>query len=391
MFHNFNDHIDRKNTYSTQWDFISDRFGSADILPFSISDTDFQAPQKVLDQLHQVVDHGVFGYSRWNHSDFKQTITNYYQRYHSTKVEEDWVIYSPSILYSISVLLRMLTEKEDGVLVFDPMYDAFIKVIQKNERKIVSVPLKREEQYAIDFILLEEKLAKCKVFLLCSPHNPTGKVFSKAELTEIIRLCKKYQVYLLSDEIHSDLILFDNLHYASLNWYNDYDRIILLNSASKTFNVPALGGSYGLIPEQTLREAFLVQTRERDFVNSPNITGITATMTAYNYCQNYVTELVRYTENNMRELQDYLQKQFPAIIFDLPQSTYLAWLDFRGLPFSDDELQQALVEVGKVGIMRGDVYGDGGQGFLRMNVGCPKEKMFEGLHRVKRSLDFLNS
>ena len=389
MIHDFDSIIDRKNTYSTQWDFVIDRFGEADLLPFSISDTDFRAPERLLNKLHQVIDHGIFGYSRWNHADFKQTITHYYQRAHHTKVADEWVVYSPSILYSISVLLRLLTEKDEGVLVFDPMYDAFIKVVNENDRKLLTVPLKREEHYKIDFALLEEKIAKCKVFLLCSPHNPTGKVFTKEELAKIISLCKKYQVYLISDEIHSDIILFDAVHYPILNWYNDYDRLILLNSASKTFNIPGLGGSYGLIPDQELRTEFLVQTRERDFVNSPSIMGMIATMTAYNECQEYVMELVHYIEENMRQLKNYLAEQLPEIQFELPQATYLAWLDVRGLPFSDDELQKALVQVGKVGIMRGDVYGAEGRGFLRMNVGCPQVKMLEGLQRMKQSMDFL--
>lgn len=389
MSNDFDRIIERKNTYSTQWDFIEDRFGRSDLLPFSISDTDFQAPAAILEELKKLVDHGIFGYSRWNHDAFKDSINSYYRNTHQTQVESDWVVYSPSVLYSISVLLRQLTKEQDNILVFDPMYDAFINVVEKNGRKLVTVPLNRETNYEIDFALFEEKAAQSQLFLLCSPHNPTGKVFSQQEMTEMIRICQKHQLTIISDEIHSDMILFENTHYPLLNWYNDYENLIIVSSASKTFNIPGLGGSYAFIPSKELRDSFLVQTKERDFVNSPSIMGMVATMTAYNQCQDYTASLVEYIEGNMRYLADYLKKELPAIAFQMPQATYLAWLDVSGLGYSSEMLQDALVNVGKVGIMRGEVYGENGQGFLRMNLGCPRAKMIEGLERMKQSLDYL--
>lgn len=389
MSDNFDRIIERKNTYSTQWDFIEDRFGRADLLPFSISDTDFQAPAAILEELRKLVDHGIFGYSRWNHDAFKHAISSYYRRAHQTPVESDWVVYSPSVLYSISVLLRQLTKKKDTILVFDPMYDAFIKVIEKNDRRMATVPLDRETNYEIDFALFEEKAALSQVFLLCSPHNPTGKVFSQQEMTEMIKICQKHKVTIISDEIHSDVILFKNTHYPLLNWYNSCENLIIVSSASKTFNIPGLGGSYALIPSKKVRDLFLLQTKERDFVNSPSIMGMVATMTAYNQCQDYTASLVEYIEGNMSYLANYLKEELPDIAFRLPQSTYLAWLDVRGLGYSSETLQKALVNVGKVGIMRGEVYGENGQGFLRMNLGCPRAKMIEGLERMKQSLDYL--
>lgn len=389
MRNDFDRIIERKNTYSTQWDFIEDRFGRSDLLPFSISDTDFQAPAAILEELKKLVDHGIFGYSRWNHDAFKDSISSYYRNAHQTPVENDWVVYSPSVLYSISVLLRQLTKEQDNILVFDPMYDAFINVVEKNDRKLVTVPLNRETNYEIDFALFEEKATQSQLFLLCSPHNPTGKVFSQQEMTEMIRICQKHQLTIISDEIHSDMILFENTHYPLLNWYNDYENLIIVSSASKTFNIPGLGGSYAFIASKELRDSFLVQTKERDFVNSPSIMGMVATMTAYNQCQDYTASLVEYIEGNMRYLADYLKKELPAIAFQMPQATYLAWLDVSGLGYSSETLQDALVNVGKVGIMRGEVYGENGQGFLRMNLGCPRAKMIEGLERMKQSLDYL--
>lgn len=389
MSHDFDQIIDRRGTYSTQWDFIADRFGASDILPFSISDTDFRAPQPVIDTLHKGIDHGIFGYSRWNHADFKESICHYYQRNHQTKIMTDWVVYSPSVLYSISLLLRMVSKRGEGILVFDPMYDAFVNVIKKNGRALVTVPLMPEEKYQIDFHLFEEQAKKCTVFLLCSPHNPTGKVFTQEEIARIVAICQKHHLYLISDEIHSDIILFENTHYPLMNWYNTYKRLAMVQSASKTFNLPGLGGSYALIPDLQQRERFLSQIKERDFVHSPSIPGMLATMTAYNECQEYTTELKRYIEENMQIMHHFLAENLPDVGFTLPQATYLAWLDFRRLPYSTETIQSALVQIGKVGIMRGDVYGENGHGFLRMNLGCPKTKLIEGLQRLKRALDYL--
>lgn len=389
MKHNFDKIVDRKGSYCTQWDYIKDRFGVNDILPFSISDTDFTVAEEILTDLQKTLNHKIFGYTRWNHDDFKNSIVSHYRKSFNSDISNDWIVYSPSVMYSVSVIIRLMSEKGDSIAVFDPMYDAFINVIEKNERKIESIPLDREN-LTIDFELLEKSVAKSKIFLLCSPHNPTGKVFKKSELEKIVDICKKYNVFIISDEIHSDIILWGNKHYPITDFYNDYTNMVIVNSASKTFNIPALGGSYAIIPINSLRELFLKQTRQMDFVNSAAIMGMIATMSAYNKADYYIEELVSYIESNMLILKKFIDEEIKCASFNLPQSTYLAWINIENSKLSREEIQKLLVEKGKVGIMAGEVYGKNGEGYLRMNIGCPKEKLIDGLNRFKYAFEDIN-
>lgn len=389
MKYNFDKVIDRRGTFSTQWDYIEDRFGEKDLLPFSISDTDFEIPNCVYEDLLISLNHKIFGYTRWNHDAFKEAICYHFQYRYHTAVNKHWILYSPSVIYSVSVLLRLKSKPMEGVLVFDPMYDAFIDVIQKNERKLISCPLDSNCNFSIDFDMLEKKLAEVKILLLCSPHNPTGKVFTKEELKKIVNLCKQHNVFIISDEIHSDMVLYGNKHYPILNFYGDYKHIALVSSASKTFNTPGLGGSYLLIPEQHLKEEFLIQSKQKDAVNSANIMGMIALISAYTKAQDYIDELVNYIEENMQILERFVLQNLPDIKFIKPQATYLAWLNIRNVPYPSKQVEKALVQIGKVGIMSGEVYGDNGKQFLRMNIGCPKEKLEVGLQRIKMAFDAL--
>lgn len=388
MKHDFDKVHNRLGTYCTQWDYIQDRFGKKDLIPFSISDTDFTVPQPVYEKLKTALDHQIYGYSRWNHEEFKGSILNYYKRRFGCEFNEDYVIYSPSVMYSVSLLIRLLSSKGEKVGTFNPMYDAFINVIEQNERKLERIYLnERNGDFFFDFDEFEDKVKDCSVFLLCSPHNPTGKVWKKDELDFIVGTCKKYGVKLISDEIHSDVVMRGNKHIPILNYENDYDEVYLVSSGSKTFNYPSLICSYAVLPKKEIREAFVHQTRTKDFLNSVSILGMYATIVSYNECDYYIEELVDYVDCNMRYLEDFFKENFKEIKFKKPEATYLAWVDCRELPYTAEEIQEALINVGGVGIMKGEVYGS--EKYLRINCGCPLSKLKEGMERFKRSLEYL--
>jgi len=388
MHYNFDEVHSRLGTYSTQWDFISDRFGRNDILPFSISDTDFRIPKPVTSALKKATELEIFGYTRWNHDDYKQAIIGYFSRRFQADLNPDWIVYSPSVMYSLSSLIELLSKEGDTISTFAPMYTDFEDCTLIRNRKMQRVYLNNQDSYyTIDWQALEAALSQSKVFLLCSPHNPTGRVWKDEELTKIVHLCKKYQVHLVSDEIHMDMVLEGKQH-PILQYYHMYEHIYLLSSGSKTFNYPALGGSYAFIPDQKVREAFLNHTKHRDFVNSASYMGIIALMTSYQECDDYVDELVSYIRNNMTVVEDFIREHCAPLKFRKPEGTYLAWIDCRDLPFSAEKLQDVLVNVGKVGIMKGETYF--GDGYLRMNVGCPVSKVRDGLQRLKKSLDYLS-
>ena len=390
MKYNFDEVINRKGTYCTQWDYIEDRFNKKDLLPFSISDTDFKIPRPITDKLKEVMNHEIYGYTRWNHHDFKGAIADYYERRFKCLIDEDWILYSPSVMYSVSVLIRLLSSPKDKILTFNPMYDAFFSVIEENDRQLVSENLKEEQGvFKIDFESFDRKIKECKIMLLCSPHNPTGRVWTNEEIEHIIKSCKRYEVKIISDEIHMDIILGKNKHIPILRYIKEYSHLYLVSSASKTLNTPGLIGSYSIIPSEEIREKFLLQTRKKDFLNSVSIFGMYATMVGYRECDDYINQLVEYIKENTVIVEEFIKKELPHLKYKPAEGTYLAWIDGRELPFTKEEIQQALVNEGKVGIMPGETYGNNGAKYLRLNCGCPKEKLIEGLWRLKKGIEYL--
>ena len=389
---NFDEIKDRRGTYCTQWDYVKDRFGKEGLLPFTISDMDLESPEEIAEALVKRINHKIFGYSRWNHDDFKNSIESWYKKRFSCEINKDWIVYSPSVIYAVSKFVEMKSEKGDGVLINTPGYDGFFKMILGNERKIISSSLKNiNGKYEIDFEDFEKKCREAKIFLLCSPHNPVGKVWTDEELTKIIEICKKNNVFIISDEIHMDIV-YNKKHIPIVSLGKDYlENIVLCTSASKTFNIPAFTGSYLFIPSEKNREDFLKILKERDALSSPSILAVIATMTAYNECEYWVDELIKYTENNIRFVKEYLEKNIPELFCEIPDGSYFAWIDFSKLGISSEEFQKYLIDIGEVAVMPGLTYGEEGRYFLRLNVACSIKKVEDGLKRIKKTVDYIKA
>lgn len=386
MQYDFDHVIDRHGTYSTQWDYIVDRFGRNDILPFSISDTDFPVPQAAQDALAKRMQHPIYGYTRWNHDDYKQSIVNWFATRDQATINSEWICYSPSVVFAIATLIRMHSLPGESVATFTPMYDAFYGVIQANQRQLVPVRLQAADAgYGIDWDTLELVLRApaTKVFLLTNPHNPTGKVFTKAELQRIVELCAANEVFLISDDIHKDIV-YKRGSYTPVTELTT-TGVALACSATKSFNTPGLGGSYLLIPDPQLRADFLVELKAKNALSSASIFGITAQMACYDDAgAEYLDQLLPYLQTNMTLVKNFLAENIPAVQFVAPEATYLAWLNVSKLNLSSEGLQDKLVNIGKVGIMPGKTYGD--ERYLRMNVACPQAKLMEGLKRFAKGL-----
>jgi cystathionine beta-lyase len=390
---NFREQRSRYDTYSTQWDYVQDRFGEKNLLPFSISDTDFMIPDGTIDVLSKAVDRGFFGYTRWNHLDYKQSISRWFQQAFTCWIDPNWCVYSPSVIYSLSVCLQLLSKTGGKIVTFTPCYDAFFNCISGNERALITFSLTNDkERFTIDFSALEEIFAaeKPAIFLLCNPHNPTGRVFTEEELTHLITLCNKYSVAIISDEIHMDVRRSGKKHLPILAFINQIEvPVVLLSSASKTFNSPGLGGSYGIFPEEVLREKFLNILKGRDGLSSIPYPALLATMDCYNNQKQWVEELNRTVDENFTALKGILAKD-PRIDFRVPEATYLGWINIAKLPYTMDELQTVLVKKEKVAIMKGETYGVEGQRYLRFNLGAPKEKIVDGAERLLRAIRSLD-
>ncbi|MBC3944200.1 pyridoxal phosphate-dependent aminotransferase [Erwinia persicina] len=379
--------IDRHGSWSTQWDFVADRFGHDDLLPFTISDMDIPTAPAVIAALQQRVAHGIFGYSRWQHSDFLEAISGWYQQRFAEKVDPRQIVYGPSVIYMVAQMIRHWSQPGDGVLIHTPAYDAFYKVIEGNQRRVMALPLNRSQGlWQCDMAALDALLAdpQCKILLLCSPHNPTGKVWHHRELEQMAQLCARYQVRVISDEIHMDMVMGDAQH---VPWSRvGQGRWALFTSASKSFNVPGLTGAYGLISDEVDRDAWFQALKNADGLSSPALLAVAAHIAAYRHGAEWLDALRIYLRDNLHHVARRLNAAFPALNWQPPQATYLAWIDLNPLHIDEQRLQQVLTEQYKVAIMPGSTYGPQCRGWLRFNVGCPRSKVDEGLNRLIAAL-----
>ena len=372
--------VDRHGTWCTQWDYVADRFGTADLLPFTISDMDFATAPCIIEALNQRLIHGVFGYSRWKNDEFLAAIAHWFSTQHYTAIDPQSVVYGPSVIYMVSELIRQWSETGEGVVIHTPAYDAFYKAIEGNQRTVMPVALEKQpDGWFCDMGKLEAVLAKpeCKIMRLCSPQNPTGKVWTCDELEIMADLCERHGVRVISDEIHMDMVWGEQPH---IPWSNvargDW---ALLTSGSKSFNIPALTGAYGIIENSSSRDAYLSALKGRDGLSSPSVLALTAHIAAYQQGAPWLDALRVYLKDNLTYIADKMNAAFPELNWQIPQSTYLAWLDLRPLNIDDNALQKALIEQEKIAIMPGYTYGEEGRGFVRLNAGCPRSKLEKGV------------
>ncbi|MFD4760712.1 MalY/PatB family protein [Streptomyces sp. NPDC058439] len=377
--YDFDTAVDRRGTWCVQWDGVADRFGVDGLLPFTISDMDFETAPEVLDALRARLDHGVFGYTMWQQDDFRSAIAHWYATRHGTRIDAGQLVYGPSVLSQLSQLLQMWTADGDGVVVHAPTYDGFRKAITGLGRELRGVPVG-------DTAALERELARSdsKVLLVCSPHNPTGRVWAEAELREMSALAARHGVAVISDEIHADFVHEGRAH---VPWtrVGGEGRWALISSASKAFNFPALTGSYGLIGDPADRTEFLRRMETAEGLASPAVLSLTAHIAAYREAGAWLDEARAYVAGNLALVAERLNGAFPELGWEPPQAGYLAWIDLRPAGVDDDEaLQRVLIEREKVAVMPGTVYGAGG--FVRLNVGCPRSKAEAGVEALIRGV-----
>ncbi|MCK7439391.1 pyridoxal phosphate-dependent aminotransferase [Enterobacter cloacae] len=382
--------VDRHGTWCTQWDYVADRFGTADLLPFTISDMDFATAPCIIEALHQRIDHGVFGYSRWKNDEFLAAVSHWFRQRFNSRIETETVVYGPSVIYMVSELIRLWSMPGDGVVVHTPAYDAFYKAIEGNARHVVPVAMEKQATgWHGNMAALEAALAKPenKILLLCSPQNPTGKVWTREELTHMAELCARYDVAVISDEIHMDMVWGDHRHTP----WNTVARgkWALLTSGSKSFNIPALTGAYGLIGDEESRNAYLGALKGRDGLSSPSVLALTAHIAAYQQGEPWLAALREYLEENLKFIAREMNSAFPTLNWTPPEATYLAWIDLRPLNIDDRALQKVLIEQQKVAIMPGYTYGNEGNGFIRLNAGCPHSKLEQGVQRLIAGINTL--
>ncbi|MGW0959156.1 MalY/PatB family protein [Streptomyces gelaticus] len=377
--YDFDTVVDRRGTWCVQWDGVADRFGVDGLLPFTISDMDFETAPQVLSALRSRLDHGVFGYTDWRQDDFRSAIAHWYATRYGTEVDTGQLVYGPSVLSQLSQLLQMWTSRGEGVVVHTPTYDGFRKAVTGLGRELRGVPVE-------DGAALERELARpdSKVLILCSPHNPTGRVWTEAELGGMASLAARYGVAVISDEIHADFVHEGHTHVPWTTVAGE-GRWALITSASKAFNFPALTGSYGLVGDPADRAEYLRRMETAEGLASPAVLSLTAHIAAYRESATWLDALRAYVAGNLALVARRLDEELPELGWRPPQAGYLAWIDLRPSGVDGDEaLQRMLVEREKVAVMPGGVYG--AEGFVRLNVGCPRAKAEAGVEALIRGV-----
>ena len=383
----FDEVIDRKNTNSLKWDYCKQRFGKEDILPMWVADMDFKSPAPITEAIIRRAEHGVFGYTEASEK-LSAALAGWMKNRHNWPIDHKWIVYSPGVVTSVNTAILAYTSPGDRILMQTPIYYPFYSSIRDNERELVVNPLKNNNgYYEIDFADLENKLSEhVKLMIFCSPHNPIGRVWKLHELEKVLELCKKYNVVLVSDEIHSDLVFKGHKHIPihSLS-VETYKKCITLVSPTKTFNIAGLSVSAAIIPDLELRNTFK-KVLNKNGAGMLNIFGLTAAEAAYTSCEKWLDELLVYLEENLNILEEYFQNYIPQIKVIRPEATYLAWLDCNELPVPAEKLKEFFVSKAGVGLNDGATFGKEGTGFQRLNFACPRKILLEGLERIKKAV-----
>ncbi|MGA2991983.1 MAG: MalY/PatB family protein [Candidatus Korobacteraceae bacterium] len=375
--------IPRQGTGSLKWEKYE-----PDVLPLWVADMDFACPEAVSRALVERAAHPIYGYNTQSPA-LMESIVQWVKRRHHWEIEPEWILLSPGVINSIILSILALSQPGDGVIIQTPIYHPFFPVIRDNEREVAENPLiLNNGRYEIDFDQLERTLAgrKNKLLLLCSPHNPVGRVWSRDELKTISELCQKYEVDVLSDEIHCDLVYAGHKHTPFATVASpDSEQCVTFMSASKTFNLPGLNCSYMIIPCRR-RRALIDSWLNRLHLRRSNLFGVLATEAAFRHGEKWLDALLPYLNRNAETMADFVRTRLPGVNVIRPEGTYLAWLDFRKHFTSATELDEFLVHKAKVGLNRGTMYGRQGEGFARLNFATPRARLLEALTRIEKAL-----
>lgn len=386
---NFDDPVERVNTDCLKFDFALQRGMPEDVLPLWVADMDFKTSSLVLDEISRRVEHGIFGYTETGHRYF-EAVSGWLKSHHNLDVKENWIIKTPGVVFALAMAVKAYTKEGDAVLIQQPVYYPFSEVIKDNNRKVVSsdLVLSDDGKYHIDFEDLENTIVRNNVhlFLLCSPHNPVGRVWTLDELKKIADICIRHEVIVVSDEIHEDFTFEGFTHTPLLNVDEGIvDFCITATSPAKTFNLAGLQISNIIIKDKKLRAAFKKQIDAAGY-SQLNTIGIVACEAAYRYGEKWYTELKKYLQSNLDFVRDYLEKEIPEVKLIEPEGTYLIWLDFRGLGLCEKELEDLIVYDAKLWLDSGAIFGNVGKGFQRINIATNRDVLKEALERIRNAI-----
>lgn len=383
MKYDFNKQIDRVNTSCIKWDYLNAFFGKTELHAMWVADMDFKAPPEILIPIVQRAAHGVFGYTAKS-DEFYTTLIGWFKRRYNWLIKKEWIVTTPGVVPALNLAMQEFTKNGDAIIIQSPVYFPFKDSVELNHRKLLDNPLVlKNGHYEIDWQDLEKKAESAEMFLFCSPHNPVSRVWTAKELERLGNICEKHDLLVFSDEIHADIIFKPYKHIPTATISKALsNRTIAAFATSKTFNLAGLQLSVNIIPNTNIRNKFKLAL-ERLHLNMSNIFGIVGTQAAYKYGEQWLDELLPYLWQNYLTVKTYLQENIPEISVIEPEGTFLLWLDCRKLALNDEELAAFFVQKASLALTNGIMFGPGGGGFMRMNIGCPRQCVLKGLESIK--------
>ena len=383
---NFDKIIDRRNTRCLKYDFAVERNMPADVLPLWVADMDFETSSYIEDAIIERAKHAIYGYSEVK-TPYFDILKKWMQKHHDWDIQRKWLVKTPGVVFALAMAVKAYTEPGEAVLIQQPVYYPFSEVIKDNGRNVVSntLYLGEDNRYHIDFEDFEQKIVdhKIKLFLLCNPHNPVGRVWTKEELTRLGDICVKHHVTVVSDEIHEDFV-FKGKHQVFANIKKEYEEITVTCTApSKTFNIASLMISNILIPNPELKRKFKHQM-DAAGISQLNVLGLVACEAAYEHGEEWYQEMKAYVKENIKFVKQYVEEQLPGVNMVEHEGTYLVWLDFRETGLSVEELDDKIINQAKLWLDSGKIFGSCGEGFQRINVACPRKVLEEAMERIKK-------
>ena len=388
--YNFDEIIDRSNTDTIKHDRLKAVFGTEDVLSMWVADMDFKTPDFIINKIKKRLEHEVLGYT-FRGDSFSNSVVNWLKEQHQWDVKKEWITYSPGVVPALTMMINAFTQPGDKVIVQSPVYYPFFTSVLNTGRQLLNNELKLVEgRYYMDFEDLKKQIdSRTKMILFCSPHNPAGRVWSRGELMELAEICVEKNIIIAADEIHSDIILNRNKHIPIASLSEKISNITISTYApSKTFNLAGLSTSVVVCSNKELLTTYTNYIG--DFhLHMGNIFGGVALEAAYTEGKRWLTEMISYIEHNTDLVRQFAKKHTDKMELIEPEATYLLWLDFKKLKFSDEELKRFMIKEAKLGLNHGPVFGDGGEGFQRMNVACPSSVVEQALLRLEQAFSLL--
>ena len=383
MTYDFDKIIDRSGSGDLKHEVLKERYGRSDLLPLWVADMDFETPQFITDALRQRLDHSLFGYTVVP-DELWTSIIQWIRDHHQWEVKREWLTYIPGIVKGIGMAINVFVKEDEKVIIQPPVYHPFRLTPEGNGRRVVYNPLKEVNgTYEMDFEQLAEVVDdKCRLLILSNPHNPAGVCWPKETLQRLAHFCFEHNIIVISDEIHADMALFGNKHIPFASVSDEAAQIsITFGAPSKTFNIAGIVSSYAIVPNDSLRRRFYTWL-EANELNDPPLFSPIATIAAYTLGEDYRQQMLRYIEDNIRFVEDYCREHLPKIKPWRPQASFLVWLDCRDLGLSHDALVDLFVNRAHLALNDGAMFGIGGSGFMRLNVGAPRSVLRQALEQL---------